>query len=84
MGVWLSPSQYRLTHPVTRRTQDLYFEHPERHDPEDLTRIIRDQERKALKSLADPKPDKKARRVNIARRLTMIEGREKAVAERWY
>ena len=83
-GFWLSPSQYRFRHPVTRRTQDMYFEHPERHDPHDLERIIRDQEVKALKALADPKPDRKSSRVNVARRLTMIAGREKAVSERWY
>jgi hypothetical protein len=62
----------------------MYFEHPERHDPENLERIIRDQEQKALKELNNPTPNKKSRRVNIARRLTMIEGREQAVRERWY
>tara|TARA_Y100000310_G_scaffold258860_1_gene267404 strand:- start:11480 stop:11797 length:318 start_codon:yes stop_codon:yes gene_type:complete len=83
-GFWLSPQQYRFTHPVTRRTQDMVFENAERHDPDDLDTIIRDQERKALTELASPAPDRKARRVNIRRRAAMIKGREIAVNERWY
>jgi hypothetical protein len=26
IGYWISPSQYRLVHPVTQRTQDIVFE----------------------------------------------------------
>jgi len=83
-GFWVGPNQYRFRHPVTRRTQDMVFENIDRHDPEYINRLIGDQERKALVELANPVPDRKASRHNIARRVTMIQGREEAVLGRWY
>lgn len=84
-GFWMSPRRYRFTHPVTRRTQDMFFEHPERHDPEDLNKLIRAQEGKALMALSSPMKDRKVGKyTSVDRSLTEIDGREIAVKERWY
>lgn len=81
-GFWMSPQRYRFTHPKTGRTQDMVF--PVNTDPDEIDRIVRDQERRALVDLSDPRPDNKTGRVSMSRRLTEIAGRETAVKERWY
>jgi hypothetical protein len=52
IGYWVSPAQYRLVHPVTRRTQDIVFQ-GERTDA--WEKVIRARSVHAEQELAQPR-----------------------------
>jgi len=81
IGYWVQALQYRIVHPVTRRTQDLIFE----REREDLDLIVKYCKEKAKKELASPKPPtpEPVRRYNVPRTLTALRAYEEWKTGRW-
>ena len=83
IGYWLTPTQYRIKHPVSGRTQDILFE----REREDLDLIIKYRKKLAETELAEPKRARVgtpvARRYNTARTLVALRSYEEWKTGRW-